>query len=144
MNLWHAMAISSSGLDAQRVTLEVIAGNLANAQTTRTEEGGPYLRRRAVHSPAPLPQRFADLFRSRTVAGGPAVKTEVVQDPQGVRIVHDPAHPDADEHGALALPNIHVLEEMIDLLRATRAYEANLTAFNAAKHMALKALEIGR
>jgi flagellar basal-body rod protein FlgC len=73
----------------------------------------------------------------------PAVKAEVVEDTQGLKVVFDPSHPDADESGKVTLPNVNVVEEMVDLLRATRSYEANVTAFNSAKGMALKALEIG-
>jgi flagellar basal-body rod protein FlgC len=124
------MDISGSGLAAQRARLDLIANNLANAETTRTAEGGPY-------------KRLHLLLEEDHEQGGVRV-VEVQQDPRPVRLVHQPGHPDANEQGYVEMPNVNVVEEMVDLVSATRSYEANVTALNAGKAMTRKALEIGR
>lgn len=143
MGLFESLKVSASGLNAQRRSIQTVATNLANAHTTRTESGGPYLRKRTVLSETPSAEGFSALFSRKLEGNLPAVKAEVVEDTQGLKVVFDPSHPDADESGSVTLPNVSVVEEMVDLLRATRSYEANVTAFNAAKGMALKALDIG-
>jgi flagellar basal-body rod protein FlgC len=144
MNLFLSMQISATGLSSQRTVLRVIAENMANAQTTRTEEGGPYLRKRAILSPAPVPSSFAELLFSRMRPEALGVQvTDIVEDPYGLKTVFDPSHPDADETGLVLVPNVNLMEEMVALLTASRVYEANVAAFNAAKTMALRALEIG-
>jgi flagellar basal-body rod protein FlgC len=143
MGLFESLKVSASGLNAQRRAIQTVATNLANAHTTRTESGGPYLRKKTVLSETPAGEGFPALFSRKLEGNLPAVKAEVVEDTQGLKVVFDPSHPDADESGSVTLPNVSVVEEMVDLLRATRSYEANVTAFNAAKGMALKALEIG-
>jgi len=138
------MEISASGLHAQLVVINTIAENLANSQTTRTEEGGPYLRKQVILSPSSPPSPFFDLLSKRIDPRGAGVRVvEIVEDWEGVKTIFDPLHPDADETGLVTLPNVNLLQEMVALLSATRVYEANVTAFNAAKSMALKALEIG-
>jgi flagellar basal-body rod protein FlgC len=168
MNLFKAMGISASGLSAQRVVINGISMNLANVQTTRTEGGEPYHRRRSVLSQTPNPLGFSDILLNRLdIAGqlrrthldhfpisnyapweiGPekeAVKAELIEEVTEYKMIHDPSHPDADASGYVLLPNINSIEEMVQLLMAVRNYEANVTAFNAAKNMAMKALEIGR
>ena len=145
MDLFTSMEISSSGLRAQRTVLNVIAENLANVHTTRTEEGGPYLRKQAVLSTSPPSPKFSDLLSLQTGKEPAGVKVaDIVEDDGGFKMLYDPLHPDADEKGMLALPNINIMEEMVTLLSASRVYEANVTAFNAAKQMALKSLEIGK
>jgi flagellar basal-body rod protein FlgC len=144
MDLFHSMSISASGLNAQRTVINVVAENLANAQTTRTEEGGPYLKKHAVLSTAPISSNFADLLSYQMGKEPMAVKVlDVEEDPNGLKVIYEPSHPDADETGTVLLPNVNIMEEMVSLLNASRSYEANVTAFNAAKAMALKALEIG-
>lgn len=144
MNLFLSMQISASGLSSQRTVLRVIAENMANVQTTRTEEGGPYLRKRAILSPTPVPSSFPDLLFSRMRPEALGVQvTDIVEDPYGLKSVFDPSHPDADETGLVLLPNVNLMEEMVALMGASRVYEANVAAFNAAKTMALRALEIG-
>jgi flagellar basal-body rod protein FlgC len=144
MNLFLSMQISATGLSSQRTVLRVIAENMANAQTTRTEEGGPYLRKKAILSPAPVPSSFAELLFSRMRPEALGVQvTDIVEDPHGLKTVFDPSHPDADETGLVLVPNVNLMEEMVALLTASRVYEANVAAFNAAKTMALRALEIG-
>jgi flagellar basal-body rod protein FlgC len=144
MNLFQSMAISASGLNAQRTVTNVISMNLANIQTTWTEEGGPYIRRQAALSPSPLSPGFPNIL-ANVMEGEPmGVKVEIQKDEtRDPETIFDPSHPHADENGYVNLPNINVLEEMVALLGAVRSYEANVTAFNAAKSMALKALEIG-
>ncbi len=143
MDLFNSMAISSSGLNAQRIVLNVVATNLANVYTTRTEEGGPYLRKQVILSPASISSDFADLLSDKMGRELPGVTAEVVENSEGIKMLYDPTHPDADENGLVAFPNVQIMEEMLNLMKATRSYEANVTAFNSAKHMALKALEIG-
>jgi len=125
--------VSASGLAAQRQRLEVIAQNIANAETTRTPEGGPYRRQTIV---------FSEALDS---AGNSGVEVAgVLADPGPGRKVHEPGHPDADAEGYVELPNVSAVEEMVDMIGATRAYEANITALNATKSMIRKALDIGR
>jgi len=124
-----SLKISASALAAQRTRLDVIARNIANAEVTRTPSGGPYVRQQVVFQALP--------------EGGVAV-AEVRPDPTPPRRVYDPGHPDADPEGYVALPNVNTVEEMVDLMVATRAYEANVTAMQAAKGMIRKALELGR
>jgi len=168
MDLFKAMGISGSGLNAQRTLINVISMNLANVQTTRTQGGEPYRRRRAVFSHVPGDQGFSDILLTKLEVAGHLLRThpdhfpqsyflpwevdqqqgwvraEMIEDISGHKMVYDPSHPDADANGYVLLPNINPIEEMVNLLAAIRGYEANVTAFNAAKNMALKALEIGR
>ena len=149
MNIFDSMQISASGLNSQRAVIRVIAENMANVHTTRTEEGGPYLRKKAILSPSPVPSSpsspFSLLLSPSMGEEAVGVKvTDIVEDISGVKTVYDPSHPDADETGLVSLPNVDLMEEMVSLLSASRVYEANVTAFNAAKTMAMKALEIGK
>ena len=123
--------ISASGLAAQRARLDVIAANIANMETTKTDEGGPYRRRQVV-------------FSSRGGNPGGVQMIGVVADPRELRHVYQPGHPDANEQGFVAYPNVTLAEEMVDLVSATRSYQANAAAFNAAKTMAQHTLELGR
>ena len=149
MNIFDSMQVSASGLNSQRTVIRVIAENMANVHTTRTEEGGPYLRKKAILSPSPVPSSpsspFSLLLAHNMGQEPMGVKVaDIVEDTSGVKTVYDPSHPDADETGLVSLPNVNLMEEMVALLSASRVYEANVTAFNAAKTMALKALEIGK
>ncbi|MCS7172061.1 MAG: flagellar basal body rod protein FlgC [Armatimonadetes bacterium] len=142
MSLFRAMETSASALTAERVRMEVIAGNLANANTTRGPEG-PY--RRKVVLFAPLVNRF--LASLGPVAVGEArgvVVAGIVEDLSPPRRVYDPGHPDADPEGFVTLPNVNPAVEMVDLIASARAYEANVVALNTTKQAILKALEIGR
>jgi len=137
-----SLRVSASGLTAQRLRMDAIAGNIANVNTTRSSDGGPYKRRAVVlESWPPRGGLLALSGRSGTPAGVRAV--EVVER-TGVRLVNDPQHPDADEQGNVAYPDIDIVQEMTDMMSAVRAYEASVTAINGAKSMAEKALEIGR
>ena len=135
-----AMSISASGLSAQRTRLNVIAENLANANTTRTETGGPY-RRRVTRLESEAPP-FAALLSGE--AGQRGVKVGSVAAVPETRRQYMPGHPDADKEGYVELPNVNPVMEMTDMLAATRAYEANVSAIQAMKAMAQKALELGR
>jgi flagellar basal-body rod protein FlgC len=125
--------VSASGLSAQRKRLDIIANNIANAETTRTARGGPYRKQQVVFS---VGQDNGD-------TSGVHV-TEVVEDPRAPKIVLRPGHPDADAKGFVAMPNVNVMEEMVDMVSATRAYEANVASLDAAKTMIKKALDIAR
>ena len=131
------MSISATGLTAQRLRIDVIADNIANAETTRTPRGEPYRRKIPV---------FAEyLERARTGYRLRGVKVvRIVEDPSPFRLVYDPSHPDADQNGYVRMPNVNVLREMVDLISAQRAYEANVAAINATKSMVNAALDIGR
>jgi len=146
MSFFKSMHISSSGLAAQRLRMNILSSNLANAQTTRNADGtGPYKRKDVVFSATPQGSPFEDFLDESM--NTQLKKVEVIgihEDTKDPRIVHDPSHPDADQDGNVAMPNIQVMAEMVNMITATRAYEANATALNEAKQMALKALEIGR
>jgi flagellar basal-body rod protein FlgC len=142
--------VSASGLEAQRIRLDVLANNIANAQTTRTADGGPYRRRGVVFEAVGGTRqpffRMLDEAR-RGEALGQGVKVAKIIEQQGddaFTEVFDPTHPDADEQGIVRLPNIKVSNEIVNLIDAQRAYEANITAMNATKQIAAKTLEIGR
>ena len=138
-----ALYSASSGMQAQQLNLDTIANNLANANTTRSTDGGPYRRQVPVFA-----ARQSSRVRARRGAAGftgMGVRVVgIVNDMQPARLVYDPQHPDADEDGYVHMPNVDVVREMVDLISASRAYEANITTFNTAKTMALRALDIGR
>lgn len=159
--LFSSLRVSASGLTANRHWMDAIAENLANAKTTRTDEGGPYRRKvvtfqevqgrlegfrsaseskmgiRTTQTGHLLPQNAS----AKAVESG-SVSAQVNQDSSDFEYVYDPDHPDADSEGYVAYPNVEVVREMVDLITASRAYEANLTAMNAAKGMDKKALEM--
>lgn len=140
MDFFTSLDVSSSAMNAERTRMNLISGNLANANTTRSADGGPYKRKDAVLTATPFSNAL-----NRAGAGLSKVGvTDIVEDTSPPRIQFDPSHPDADEKGFVALPNINVIEEMADMITATRTYEANVTAAQAAKSMALKTLELGR
>jgi len=143
MDFFSAMEVISSGLTAERVRLNVTASNLANANTTRTEEGGPYQRRDPMFAARNVMP--TDGFKSQLddVLRGVEV-TEIVKDESPPRLVFDPKHPDADEEGYVSLPNVNMVEEMVNMVMASRAYEAGVTAMKSVKDMANKAMQIGR
>jgi flagellar basal-body rod protein FlgC len=143
MDIFTSLQISSSALTAQRTRLNVISSNLANVGTTRTPEGGPYRKQDVVFRSVPggFDQQLGQAM------GGAVSGVEVAEiraNPAPFRSIYEPGHPDADENGMVALPNIDTMAEIVDMMSATRSYEANASAIQAAKRMALKALEIGR
>lgn len=146
MSFFKAMNISSSGLAAQRLRMNVLSSNLANANTTRTPEGGPYKRQDVVFSATPTSVNpFEDMLDPDYGTRLSDVQvTGIHRDTKEPRRVHDPNHPDADKDGFVEMPNIQVMSEMVNMIAATRSFEANATALESAKSMAVKALEIGR
>ncbi len=137
MDIFSAIEVSSSGMSAERKRLNLISSNIANARTTRTEEGGPYKRKDAVFQATPLP----DIGVEANDAPGVTV-AEIKEDKEPPRLEYDPAHPDADENGYVSYPNVSVVEEMVNMITANRSYEANSASIQAAKDMAKKALSI--
>jgi len=129
--------VSASALEAQRVRMNTIASNMANAQTTKTETGGPYVRKDVVFRPVMIKEEPDSLLEGVQVV-------QVVEDRRAPVMVYDPSHPDADENGYVAMPDINIIEEMVNMMTALRAYEANVRAFNISKSMYQKALELGR
>ncbi len=145
MDFFDAMAVSSSAMSAERTRMNLISGNLANANSTRTPEGGPYKRKDAIFSAVPSKPSFASTMgRLRTTPGGGVEVSQIIEDTSPPRLQYDPAHPDANPQGYVAMPNVNVVEEMTDMITASRASEANVTAAQVAKSMALKTLELGR
>ncbi len=146
MDIEQAFAISASALDAQRTRLNVISSNLANVQSTRTPEGGPYRRKDVVFSSTPVHGAFDEaLAASKTSEAFQGVQvSDVVLDSRPLRKTYEPHHPDADATGYVDYPNVDMMEETVSMMTALRAYEANVTALNATKSMAAKALEIGQ
>lgn len=146
MSFLSSLDISGSGLTASRLRMDVISENIANATTTRTENGGPYRRKMVVYEPAEQ-SSFQHILASKLQQGGEQMGVKVSQiaeDQSDFTPVYDPSNPDANAQGYVMMPNVDPIKETIDMMSVTRAYDANLTAFNAVKGMAVKALELGR
>jgi flagellar basal-body rod protein FlgC len=152
MGLYSSINIASSGLTAQRLRLDVISDNIANAGTTRTTEGGPFRRSRVVFRPRQEQPYWKSVFLPRALEndlgrGVRVVKIEKDRTDQP-RLVYDPTHPDAIKSGPRAgyveFPNVNIVNEMVDMIAASRSYEANVAVINGSKSMFLKAMEIGR
>lgn len=148
MSFLSSLNIAASGMTVQRLRLDVAAENITNIGTTRTESGGPYRRKMVVieakdNSFGSMYRKSLDKFDNNASSGGVRARS-VVDDNTELKAVYDPEHPDSDENGYVRIPNIDIVKEMTDSMSATRSYEANITAFNAVKMMAQKALEIGR
>ncbi|CUS91258.1 flagellar basal body rod protein FlgC [Candidatus Kryptobacter tengchongensis] len=160
--LFASFNISAMGLSAQRKRMTVIAENIANVETTRTENGTPYRRKVVVMRSSPE-QSFTSVLKNETIGLKTTnenhfssdlfeftqdeniirgVVTEIVEDNSPERLVYNPEHPDADENGYVHMPNVNIIVEMVDMISATRSYEANVTAFNASKNVAKDAMEI--
>ncbi len=145
MDLLTSLKISSSGLSANRKRMGAISSNIANAQTTRTSEGGAYRRKEVVFGSEPARDSFADVLEGELDEKAQTVHaTEVISTNRPPILKYQPNHPDANEKGYVAYPNINVMEEMANMISASRSYEANISAMNTTKSMAMKALEIGR
>ncbi|EOR27222.1 flagellar basal body rod protein FlgC [Clostridium sartagoforme AAU1] len=134
MGLFNTMRISASGLSAERLRMDTITSNITNATTTRGEDGKPYVRKIAVFQ--------ENLDEAKNLNGVKAVG--IVNDESPLKSVYDPTHPDADEDGYVLMPNVNLLNEMADMIAASRAYEANVDTLNASKSMFTKTLELGR
>ena len=143
MSLVSSLNISGSGLTAQRLRMDVISENIANIDTTRTEDGGPYRRKMTVFSSTSDFKNMLIENINDYKASGVEV-TGITEDQSEFKLVYDPEHPDADESGYVSMPNVDSLKETVDMMEAYRAYQANITALNTTKQMAIKALEIGR
>ncbi|MCF8130503.1 MAG: flagellar basal body rod protein FlgC [Deltaproteobacteria bacterium] len=145
MNFINALRIGASGLSAQRLRMNVTSSNLANINTTRTPGGGPYRRKDVVFSGKPLNSSFKEILKGRMDKSISEVRvSEIIEDSRKPHMKYEPSHPDADKKGYVKTPNINLMEEMANMISASRSYEANATAIKATKDMALKALEIGR
>ncbi|MBN2403609.1 MAG: flagellar basal body rod protein FlgC [Spirochaetes bacterium] len=151
MGMFTELNIASTGLTAQRLRMDLISSNLTNATTTRTPEGGPYRRKRAVLAPVNVrPFYKSPLIPGRIEHGsGQGVRVVKIEDDQKpFRLVYDPTHPDAikigEKKGYVEMPNVNVVTEMVDLISASRSYEANVMMINNTKAMFGKALELGR
>ncbi|KJS30361.1 MAG: flagellar basal body rod protein FlgC [Desulfatitalea sp. BRH_c12] len=145
MSLLDALQTSATGLSAQRLRMNLISSNLANINTTRTAEGGPYKRKDAVFTANPQSSGFNDaLARQMDPQRIEVLVTEIRNDERPPVLKFDPGHPDADGDGFVALPNVNVVEEMVNMISASRSYEANVTAIKATKDMAADAIDIGR
>ncbi len=147
MSFLSSFDISASGMTAQRQRLDVASENISNIETTRTESGGPYRRKLVVLEEKPSTsfrsEFYSRLRKSVSEKGGVQV-AEIIEDQRDLNPVYNPEHPDANEDGYVMMPNVDYVKETVDAMSATRSYEANITAFNAIKLMAQKALEIGR
>ena len=139
MGFLSSLDISASALTAQRMRMDIISQNIANASTTRTADGTPYRRRVAV-----LSERTAAPFSAyfEQAVGCGVVVSQILEDASDFPVEYDPGHPDADANGYVQYPNVDEVKEIIDMMSATRSYEANVTVLNATKSMAMKALEI--
>ncbi len=147
MGYFGALDISASALTAQRLRMDTISQNIANATTTRTENGTPYRRRLVVFEETSQGMPFSEYLsassRERYLSKGVKV-SRIVEDTSPFKRVYDPGHPDADNEGYVEMPNVDVVTEMVNMISATRAYEANVTTINTTKNLAMKALEIGK
>jgi flagellar basal-body rod protein FlgC len=141
MDVTTSFSLCGSALAAQRAKMDIVTSNMANADVTRTAEGGPYRKKSVALVSEPVKENFGGTLRD-------ALKTvkvaEVTEDPSPPRMVHNPSHPDADANGFVAMPNVNLMSEMADMIAISRAYEAMVTAFDATKNMALKTLEMGK
>lgn len=146
MTIFNSLRTSATGLSAERLRMDLISNNLANAETTRTDDGGPYVRQMAVFKP----YRSFESILGQQISNLQGVKVDkILKDKAPFRLEYEPNHPDAIQEegelkGYVLYPNVNPVKEMIDMISASRAYEANVTVMNSAKSMATKALEIGR
>jgi flagellar basal-body rod protein FlgC len=143
MSLFSALSVGASGMAAQRARAELLVENLANAETTRTPEGGPYRRKDAVFESAAVESPFASIFDAEMRAGGVAV-AEVVTDAREPERRYLPGHPDADADGYVAFPRVKPAEDMVDLMGASRSYQANVAAIGAVKDMIQRSIDLLR
>ena len=145
MSLFHSLSVSASGMSAQRFRTELLAQNIANSETTRTEEGGPYRHQDAVFQASSVTSPFASAFQSSMDAPmtGVGISEVQIDDKEPIRR-YLPGHPDADDKGYVSFPNFSPIEEMVDLMNASRSFGANVTAMNAVKDMITKSIDLVR
>jgi len=149
MSIFSALNISASGMTAQQLRSDILAQNIANVDTTRTQDGTPYRRKNVVFAEKSNSNlsSFSNVLTAatRSIAGQGVKITRIIEDNEtAMKMTYDPSHPDADENGYVTYPNVNVVTEMTDLIDATRSYEANITSFNATKAMLTKGLEVGK
>jgi flagellar basal-body rod protein FlgC len=147
MSFLNSLNVSVSGMTAQRQRVNTISENIANAETTRTAQGGPYRRREVVLAAVSNDRTFDEELRAqeRSTSNATEVKVVgVVQDERPPILRYEPGHPDANEDGYVEMPNVNIMEEMVNLMSANRSYDANAEAFNATKNMVQTALDLGR
>ena len=145
MSLFSVLSVSASGMAAQRTRAALLTENLANAETTRTPEGGPYRRKDVVFSSEPLAAPFAEVFESALGTAGTGVRVaEIIEDTREPEKRYQPGHPDADADGYVAYPRINPAEDMVDLMSAARSYQANVAAMSAVKDMIQRSIELLR
>ncbi|NLW22275.1 MAG: flagellar basal body rod protein FlgC [Tissierellia bacterium] len=145
MGLFDSLNINASALTAEKTRIDIISKNIANANTTRTTGGMPYRRQMVVFEESKKTPFSTYLDRYSNKFNGNGVEiSEIVEDQTPFKLKYEPGHPDADENGYVMLPNVDMVNEMVDMIDAQRAYEANITAMNITKSMLMKALEIGR
>ena len=145
MSLFSVLSVSASGMAAQRTRAELLVQNLANSETTRTPEGGPYRRQDVVFQSAPQTSPFSAVFQSEMTNGVAGVEVaQVVEDSGEGEKRYQPGHPDADQDGYVAFPNVNPAEDMVDLLNASRSYQANVAAISSVKDMISRSIDILR
>ncbi|HOO26981.1 MAG TPA: flagellar basal body rod protein FlgC [Lachnospiraceae bacterium] len=148
MSIFKSFGVNASGMTAERYRMDIISQNVANANTTRTEDGTPYKRKVVTFEEKTLnPTEFGTIFAKsmgQDVGDGVKVSGVYEDNTEEMKKVYDPSHPDADEDGYVWYPNVNIVTEMTNMIDSSRAYEANATAFTASKTIAMKGLEIGR
>jgi flagellar basal-body rod protein FlgC len=145
VDILTGMRVSASGMAAQRMRMNTISSNIANINTTKTIEGGPYRRKDVIMESMPEAKSFGEILMNTPQKDIERVQvTDVISDLKAPLMKYEPDHPDANEEGYVAYPNINLMEEMANMIQATRAYEANVSAMNATKDMAMTSLELGR
>lgn len=144
--MFSTVNVSASGLTAQRLRMDLIADNIANVNTTRTDDGIPYRRKLAIfrERSGSFSSAMAEQMSGGQKAGEGVEVVKIREDTKPFKTVYRPNHPDANQDGYVEMPNINITSEMVDMISASRSYEANVTALNTSKRMAMKALEIGR
>jgi flagellar basal-body rod protein FlgC len=142
MSLFGALSIGASGMAAQRMRAEALTENLANAETTRTPEGGPYRRKDVVFESAPVSSPFSSIFDAQLQAAGGVQVADVIRDNSAPEMRYLPGHPDANSEGYVAFPHINPAEDMVDLMSASRNYEANVASMTAIKDMIQKSIDL--
>lgn len=143
MSIFNSMKINASGLTLERLKMDIISTNIANVNTTRTEDGGPYSRKSVGFEESLINAKNSITGKREKKSFGVRV-TEITEDNENYKVFYDPEHPDADEDGYVLAPNVNMVDEMISLLNTQRSYEANVTALNTSKNILKKALEISK
>jgi flagellar basal-body rod protein FlgC len=144
MSLFSVLSIGASGMAAQRARAELLVENLANSETTRTPEGGPYRRKDAIFESASVDSPFSSIFDSQMHTASGVTVAEVVTDMRDPEQRYMPGHPDADQDGYVAFPRVNPAEDMVDLMGASRGYQANVAAIGAVKEMILRSIDLFR